>query len=170
MSKMWERADFWPAERIASPEADEFARGLAEGRRTVESELASEREALLQLAGGLDALKPPSIGILATLIVAAVERLVSDIVGDAPIDPMVLIDRAGALAERIAAETEAVLMAHPDDAVLLDEGRIGLRVLVDAGLPRGTVQARVGDAMIEDGVAAALARLRADIVQMGISL
>jgi flagellar assembly protein FliH len=166
MSKMWERADFWPADRVASPVADEFTRGVAEGRRTVESELAAEREALLQLIAGLEALEVPSPGSLAALMMAAVERLVTDIAGNAPVDQALLEERAEALSVFIAGEREMVLAVNPDDvAVFGDRAVIG-----DPALSRGTVQLRVGEAVIEDGVTSALARLRAEIAAMGIAL
>jgi flagellar assembly protein FliH len=166
MSKMWERADFWPADRVASPVADEFTRGVAEGRRTVEAELAAEREVLLQLVAGLEALEAPSPGSLAALMMAAVERLVTDIAGNAPVDQALLEERAEALSVFIAGEREAVLAVNPDDvAVFGDRAVIG-----DPALSRGTVQLRVGEAVIEDGVTSALARLRAEIAAMGIAL
>jgi flagellar assembly protein FliH len=158
MSKMWERADFWPADRVASPVADEFTRGVAEGRRTVEAELAAEREALLQLIAGLEALEAP--------MMAAVERLVTDIAGNAPVDRALLEERAAALSALIVGESELVLAVSPDDVALFGDRA----VIGDPALPRGTVQVRVGEAVIEDGVTSALARLRAEIAAMGIAL
>jgi flagellar assembly protein FliH len=166
MSKMWERADFWPADRVASPVADEFTRGVAEGRRTVEAELAAEREALLQLIAGLEALEAPSPGPVAALMMAAVERLVTDIAGNAPVDRALLEERAAALSALIVGESELVLAVSPDDVALFGDRA----VIGDPALPRGTVQARVGEAVIEDGVTSALARLRAEIAAMGIAL
>ncbi len=166
MSKMWERADFWSTERLALPEADDFARGVAEGRRTVEAELAAEREALLQLVRGLETLEAPSAGLLASLMMVAVERLVIDIVGNMPVDGALLAERAAALSAFLATEAEAVLVVNPHDAELLGD----IAVIGDPALPRGTVQARAGATMIEDGVASALARLRAEIDAMGIAL
>lgn len=166
MSKMWERADFWPAERVALPEADDFGRGLAEGRRTVEAELAGEREALHQMARGLATLETPSTGLLASLMMAAVERLVIDIAGKAPVDRDLLAERAATLAAFIAGEAEPILVANPDDIALLGD----MPVIADPALPHGTVQARVGDRVVEDGVTSALARLRVEIEAMGISL
>ena len=166
MSKMWERADFWPAERLSLPEADDFSRGVAEGRRTVEAELAAEREALLQLARGLETLEAPSAGQLASLMMVAVERLVIDIVGNMPVDGDLLAERAAALSAFLATEAEAVLVVNPHDVEFLGD----IAVFGDPALPRGTVQARAGATMIEDGVASALARLRAEIDAMGIAL
>ena len=97
MSKMWERTEFWPVERReCEPGETDFTRGAAEARRTVEAELAGEREALLQLASALEVLQSPSAALIASLIVAAVERLVVDIAGNAPIDRDLLRERADA--------------------------------------------------------------------------
>ena len=166
MSKMWERADFWPAERVVQPIADDFARGLAEGRRTVEAELAGEREALLQLAGSLETLSPPSSGLIAALVVEAVERLVRDIAGQVPVDGVLLRERADALSAIIAGEGETLLAVHPEDVVLF-EGAVP--VIGDPSLDRGTVQARIAGTIYEDGVMSALERLRAEIARLGLA-
>lgn len=167
MSKMWERADFWPAARIAAPGDDEFARGLAEGRRTAEAELVGEREALLQLATSLENLEPPSGAVLASLIVASVERLVTDIAGNAQVDAALLQERADALAVIIAGETEIVFAVHPDDLSLLDRA---VPVVADSALDRGTVQARTAMSVHEDGALPALHRLRAEMGRLGLTL
>ena len=166
MSKMWERADFWPAERVAMPPVDEFARGVAEGRRTAAAEVAGEREAILQLAASLEALQPPSSGLIASLIMTAVERLVSDIAGHAAIDADLLRERADALAATIAGEGETVLAVHPDDVAMLENG---FSVVGDATLAPGTVQARTAGSTYEDGVMPALARLRGEIARLGMA-
>lgn len=166
MSKMWERADFWPAERTAMPPVDDFARGLAEGRRIVEAEIAGERAALLHLAAALAALQPPSSGLIASLIVAAVERLVTDIAGHAAVDVDLLRERADALGVMIAGESDAVLAVHPDDVALFERG---IPVVGDATLARGTVHARMAGSTYEDGVMPALARLRGEIARLGMA-
>jgi flagellar assembly protein FliH len=165
MSKMWERADFWPTERIVRGEQDDFAQGLAEGRRTVEAELAGEREALFQLAGSLETLQPPSSALIASLIVMTVERLVIDIAGNVPIDGALLRERADSLAALIREEGNFVVAVHPDDMPILDSA---LPVVSDPALDRGTVQARTASEMREDGVMPALSRLRAEIARLGL--
>jgi flagellar assembly protein FliH len=184
MSDMWprrlrdeaRRADFWPPNGsapvapAASCEAEAFARGLEEGRRTVEAEFAGEREALLQMVQAAEALEFPTSGMLASMMVAAVERLVTDIAGKAPIDSALLHDRAEALAGVIAVNMAPVLFVHPDDVVLLDVDRLDLAITTDAELSRGSLQIRAGDERAEDGVQAALSRLRAQIADMGIAL
>ena len=166
MSKMWERADFWPVERSPRADVDDFARGVDEGRRAAEAEFAVEREALLQLAASLEMLQPPSSAVIASLMVAAVERLVADIAGQVPVDAVLLRERADTLAGMIAREGEITLAVHPDDVALLDTATA---VVGDPALGRGTVQARLGSSVYEDGVAPALDRLRAEIVRLGLA-
>lgn len=183
MSNLWSprlrdaarRADFWPSDGVIpasvpmSVEADAFAHGLDEGRRTVEAEFAAEREALLHLTQSLTAFEAPSAGSLATLIVTSVERLVRDIAGSAPIDGDLLRERAEALAAQVAIEAAPMLVLHPDDAALIDVDRLGMPVETDITLARGNVKARAGDAQFEDGVQTALTRLRAQIDALGVA-
>ena len=167
MSKQWQRADFWPTvEAASSPRRDDFARGVEEGRLAAEAEFADDRDVLLQMIGALPALEAPSVGLLASMMMTAVERLVTDIAGNAPIDAILLEERAVALAALIATESAAVLVANPEDVALFG----GKHVVGDATLQRGTVQVRLGEALHEDGVKSALARLRDAIEQMGIAL
>jgi flagellar assembly protein FliH len=186
MSNLWsprlrdeaQRADFWPSDGAESgaptpgisAEAEAFARGLEEGRRTVEAEFAGEREALLQMVHAADALAFPTPGMLASMMVTAVERLVSDIVGNAPVDAVLLRERAAALASLIAVNMAPVLFVHPQDAVLIDVDRLDVAIATDAELSRGSLQIRAGDERAEDGVQAALQRFRAQIAEMGIAL
>jgi hypothetical protein len=165
MSKMWERADFWPTEPSAAPVQDDFARGLAEARRTVEAELAGEREALLQLVTSLEVLQSPSSALIASLIVAAVEQFVTDIAGQAPVDGALLRERAESLAASIAEECHPVLVVHPDDAALLE---LAVPVVGDPLLARGTVQLRTECSIHEDGVAPALDRMRTQMSRLGL--
>jgi len=171
MSREWQRAHFWDADPLAAvpPELDAFGRGFEEGRRTVEAELAAEREALLQLAGAIEAIEPLPAGPLATLMIAAVERLVGDIAGNAPVDAALLSERAQTLARAIAAEADATLALHPDDAALLDSDQFAIPIVPDPSLSRGTVQARARNTVLEDGVKTALDRLRFQIEALGLA-
>ena len=170
MSKQWQRADFWPTvEAASSPRRDDFARGVEEGRLAAEAEFADDRDVLLQMIGALPALEAPSVGLLASMMMTAVERLVTDIAGNAPIDALLLEERAVALAALIATESAAVLVTNPEDVALFG-GKHVVGVVGDATLQRGTVQVRLGEALHEDGVKSALARLRDAIEQMGIAL
>ncbi len=166
MSKMWERAEFWPTERREiAPEENDLARAVAEARRTVEAEFASEREALLQLAGSLEVLQPPSATVIASLIVASVERLVVDIAGNATIDCDLLCERAAQLAAIVADQGEVMLAVHPDDAHLLGST---ISTIGDRSLSRGTVEARTSTTTHEDGVRPALERMHVEMARMGL--
>lgn len=173
----FERMDLWAqacavgtAALAVTPDADVFAQGFENGRRTVEAELAAEREALLQLVLAAEALDSPAAGLLAEMMIVAVERLVSDIAGTAPVDAVLLQERAEALASEIAGHVMPTLLVHPDDAALIDADRLDVALAADANLPRGSLQVRAGAAVVEDGVQAALGRLRAQIAAMGIAL
>lgn len=167
MSKIWERAEFWPAECVSDALVDnEYARGLAEARRTVEAELESERNALLELASSLEALQSPSTTLIASMIVASVERLVLEIAGAAPIDGALLRERADALAAIVADQGEVVLAVHPDDAHLLDPV---IQTIGDPALSRGTVEARTRTMIYEDGLQPALERMHAEIARLGLT-
>jgi flagellar assembly protein FliH len=169
MSKNWARADFWPTDRAVPAVADDYARGLADGRATVEAEFASDREALAQLVAGLDVLTPLSPGALVSLMLATVERLVSDIVGAAPIDAELLNERASALAAFVAGEAEPVLALNPDDLALLADQQLAVGLVADPALARGTVEARTASMVAEDGVGPALARLQREFARLGAS-
>jgi flagellar assembly protein FliH len=171
MSKAWARADFWPTtDRVQMPVADDYDRGLAEGRATVEAELAGDREALAQLIASLEMLMPPSPELLTSMVLATVERLVRDIVGSAPIDAALLNERAAALAALIAGEAEPVLALNPDDLALLDETHLTAQLVADPSLARGTVEARSNAMVAEDGVGPALARMHREFARLGVSL
>lgn len=167
MSRNWARAEFWPTDRVTEPAADDYARGLAAGRATVEAELAGEREALAQLVASLESLAPPSTEVLVSLMLATVERLVRDVVGAAPIDAVLLNERAGALAAFVANEVEPVLALNPDDVALLDNSHLTVRLVADPALARGTVEARSAAMSVEDGVGPAIARLHREFARLG---
>jgi flagellar assembly protein FliH len=168
MSRHWSRADLWPSESVQAPIADDFARGLAEGRRTVEAELASEREALAQLVASLEILTPPSPEAFVSMMLVTVERLVRDVVGSAPIDTALLNERATALATFVAGEAAPVLALHPDDVALLDDAQLSVRLVADPALARGTVEARSAAMLAEDGVGPALTRLQRELLRLGM--
>ena len=169
MSKAWARAEFWPTGRANPPVADDYGRGLAEGRATVEAELASEREALAQLIANLETLAPPPPTVLVALMLATVERLVRDIVGVAAVDAALLNERAVALAAFIAGETAPVLALNPADLALLDDKQVAAQLVADPALARGTIEARSNAMLVEDGVGPALARLYREFAHLGVA-
>lgn len=153
---------------LAPTEIDVFTQGFEEGRRTVELEVAAEREALTRLAESLETLRPEPTQALAALLAETVERLVRQIVGEVELDPALLIQRAERAAQLIGDETApAKLRVHPEDVAVLAPARIGLPVVGDPSLPRGTIMLESGEGWIEDGAEMRLERLRAELDRMG---
>ena len=150
-------------------QADAFAQGFEAGRRTVEMEVAAERDAIARLAEALEVLEPQPTNALAVLMAEAVERLVRQIVGQVEIDKNVLMERAERVAAMIGEDVEpGRLRVHPDDAALLDAARLPVAILGDPSLERGTLLLETGEGWIEDGPAVRLERLRAALDKMGM--
>lgn len=141
-----------------------YARGLIDGRRTVEAEVAAERNALAQLAANLQELKPEPTLPLALLLAETVDRLVKEIVGEVDVDGLKLLARAEAAAALIGDATQpALLRLHPDDAALIGDAQLDVQVEADASLTRGMVRLETADGWVEDGPAVRLDRLRAEL-------
>lgn len=148
--------------------AEAFERGREEGRRTVEMELASERDALNKLVEALDTLQPEPSQALALVLAETVERLVRQIVGTVAVDADLLMARAEAAAALVGDEfAPARLRLHPDDVSLIDPARISVSRVADPTLARGTLILESGEGWIEDGPAIRLERLRAELDRMG---
>lgn len=156
-----------PVDMACQVEEIAYARGIAEGRRTVEAEVAAERAALAELAESLHTLRPEPTLPLALILAETVDRLVREILGEVEIDAVTLLTRAKAAAALIGeASQPARLKAHPDDAAILGQADLDIPVEADASLPRGTVRVETGDGWIEDGPAVRLERLRAELDKM----
>jgi flagellar assembly protein FliH len=153
---------------IDSLKADAFAQGFEAGRRTMEAEIAAERDAVARLAETLEVLQPQPTSALAVMLAEAVERLVRQIVGNVEIDRAFLMERAERAAAMIGEDTDpARLRVHPDDLPLLDPARLNVALLPDPTLMRGTLLLETGEGWIEDGPAVRLERLRAALDKMG---
>ena len=146
---------------------DRYELGLAEGRRTVEAELAAERDALARLAESLETLRPEPTNALALLLAETVDRLVREIIGQVEIDPMVLLERARAAAALIGENVApSKLRVHPDDAEILAPATLEIPIEPDPSLERGSIVLETGNGWIEDGPAVRLERLRAELDKM----
>lgn len=144
------------------PGEDPFEKGLAEGQRLAEAGFAVERGQLLALVAGAEALQDEPSEELAQLIAETVERLVRQIVADAPIDAMWLKDQAETAAALVSeADKARTLWVHPQDAALLMDADIRLPVAADAAMMRGTVRVESSAGWIEHGRAVYLGELRA---------
>jgi len=149
-----------PAPAAAEPADDPFAQGLAEGQRLAEAAFAVEREQLLALVAGAEALQDEPSEELAQLIAETVERLVRQIVGRAPIDAEWLQTQADIAAAMVAeADKARTLWVNPADAALLMDAPIALPVEADPTMMRGTVRIETSAGWIEHGRAVYLNEL-----------
>jgi flagellar assembly protein FliH len=145
-----------------------FADGLAEGRRTVEAEVAAERHAVARLAEALENLQPESPRELGLLLAETVKRLVRQIVGEVEINGEALLERAHAAAELIADETAPVRMRlHPADHERLRDARLDVELVSDSHLAPGTILLETGDGWLEDGPEVRLDKLRSALDLLG---
>ncbi len=155
---------FGPEGNETSREDLAYARGVADGRRAAEAELAAEQAAISQLAESLPGLKPEPTLPLALLLAETVDRLVREIIGEVDIDGLTLLARTRAAAALIGEATQpARLRAHPDDAALFAEASLDIAIETDPSLARGTVMLETAEGWIEDGPAVRLDRLRAEL-------
>lgn len=155
---------FTAEDHAAQREEEAYLRGLADGRRTVEAEIAAERNAIAQLAEALQVLKPEPTLPLAILLTETVDRLVREVVGEVEVDGIRLLARAKAAAALVGEATQpARLRLNPEDAALLADAALEVEIESDAALPRGTVLLETGEGWIEDGPAVRLDRLRAEL-------
>jgi flagellar assembly protein FliH len=149
-------------------EADAYAQGYADARAMIEKEIAAERDAIVQLAGSLEVLKPEPTGALAMLLAETVDKMVRQIVGEVEIDGLTLLARAREAAELIGKDTEpSRLRAHPEDVALLEAAELEIELFADPALERGTLVLETGHGWIEDGPAVRLERLRTALDRMG---
>ncbi|WP_033074447.1 FliH/SctL family protein [Sphingopyxis sp. MWB1] len=163
-----------PADR-AAPEAatpeqadDPFARGLAEGQRLAEAAHNAERHQLLALVAAAEALQDEPSEELAQLIAETVERLVRQIVEDAPINADWLQQQAETAAAMVAeADKARTLWVNPADAALLVDCPVKLPVEADPAMPRGTIRIETSAGWIEHGRAVYLDELRAALGHPG---
>lgn len=155
-------ADTGPANPADLDLDDPFARGLAEGQRVAEAAYVAERHQLLALLAGAEALQDEPSEELAQLIARTVERLVHQIVAEAPIDAEWLQAQAQTAAALVAdADKARTLWVHPEDAALLADCAMPLAVASDPAMMRGTVRIETSTGWIEHGRAVYLDELHA---------
>jgi flagellar assembly protein FliH len=145
---------------MAQQSADAFSEGFAAGHRSATEALSEECAQLRALLAKAEALQPEASDAVAALIAETVLRLVTDIVGNAPVDQALLerrIDEAMAVITECDAARNVVL--HPDDAALLNNGAIALPIVPDATLARGDLRIECASGSIEHGVSQRLEAL-----------
>jgi len=156
--------DSVPVDMAARVEEIAYARGVTEGRATVEAEFAAERDAIGRLAESLQSLRPEPTLPLAMLLAETVDRLVKQIAGEVEIDGLSLLARAKAAAALIGEATQpARLKVHPDDVALFADCDLEIPVEGDLALERGAIMIETADGWIEDGPVIRLQRLRAEL-------
>ena len=142
--------------------ADAFAEGFDAGMRIATENHAADAEASIRLAQALEQLVPAANGALSEMLSAAVIRLVTQIVGEAPVNADLLHQRVEAVAAFITEEQErSALSLNPEDIPLLAGREIAWRIQPDASVARGCVRLDAGDGWIEHGPDVQLPRLKA---------
>lgn len=152
---------------IEQARVEAFTMGFEEGRRLTEESFAVDQDACQRLADALEQLAPASSGTLSTILSAAVIRLVGQIVGEVEVDNALLLERCQAVASFIEdTDGKHALHVNPDDLPLISGSEIGVPVVADASLRRGSVRLDTADGWIEDGPDVRLSRLRAMLDDM----
>ncbi len=167
-----QRRGFQPRhfEPAASPsstacgEHDDFAAGFAEGQRLAQELFAAERQHLLDLIRNAEALQAEPSEEVAVLIANAVERLLTQLTGQAVPD-RAWLEKQVMCAVELIQETDAKrrLRLHPDDAALLADAQFGCAVVPDPDLARGEIRVECSTGWVEQGIPVNLARLRTDL-------
>ena len=152
---------------IEQARADAFAEGFDAGMRIAHENLASDEEVRTRLGHALDQLVPAANGALSSLLSAAVIRLVTQIVGETPIDADLLARRVEAVAAFIDdSQSRSSLHLNPEDIALLDGREIGFVLTPDSDVARGGVRLETADGWIEDGPDVQISRLKAMLDDM----
>jgi flagellar assembly protein FliH len=151
-----------PVDPIEEAAREAFLMGFQEGERVTRETLEADNAARAELASALQLLAQTGEGTLATLLSQAVIRLVTQIIGEVPIDEEVLRERCTAVAACIDSDdARAVLEVSPEDLPLLQMEQIGVTLAPNPDLPRGSVRLATADGWVEDGPDVRLARLKA---------
>lgn len=150
------------ADPLELARADGFAQGLDEGLRVATETFAADQEVKLKLANALELVAPAANGALSPLLSAAVIRLVTQIVGELPINTELLTQRVEAVAAFIEEEQgRHSLHINPEDISLLDGHEFGFAVIADNSVARGNIRLDTADGWIEHGLDVQLSRLKA---------
>ncbi|CAM3257659.1 hypothetical protein SPAN111604_13595 [Sphingomonas antarctica] len=149
---------------VAHGSHDDFAMGFAEGQRLAQELFATERQQLLDLIRNAETLQSEPSEELAVLIANAVERLLTQLVGQSIPDRAWLEAQVSRAVELIQ-ETDAQrrLRLHPEDAALLMDVQLGCAIIPDNTLQRGEIRVECSNGWVEHGVPVNLARLRTEL-------
>jgi len=148
-----------PVEQAAQ---EAFVQGFQEGDRLAREAMEQDNAARTELAAAIQLLAQSGEGTLATMLSHAVVRLVTQIIGEVPIDAHVLTERCEAVAACIDDDdARTVLQVSPADLPLLEMEQIGVALAANPDLPRGSVRLATTDGWVEDGPDVRLDRLKA---------
>lgn len=141
-----------------------YQRGFDEGQKVMadaNTELIAVSE---RLSASIDSLKPVLSGQICEIILGALSALLENTAGFAVPDHEILAKRCNDLAILAQRElTNAQLHIHPADRALLGDAQIGLPVIDDPNLMRGTISIAHQDGYLEQGTQPVLDELKAMI-------
>jgi flagellar assembly protein FliH len=141
--------------------ADAFSQGFDAGHRTATEALSEECAQLRALLTKAEALQHEPSEAVTALITETVLRLVTEIVGNAPVDQAMLEQRiTQAMAVVTECDAARALVLHPDDHALLADCNMSLPLMVDPDMPRGDLRIDCAAGSIEHGVSLHLSALR----------
>jgi flagellar assembly protein FliH len=147
-----------------APVADLYALGFEEGQQMAAQAFEIEQATLMKLIASADALQSEPSEELAVLIGEAVDRLVSEIIGNAPIDRDWLNTHAKRAADMVAeCDSARTMWVHPDDLPLIDSNLISLTLMSDPEAKRGSIRIDCSTGWIEHGTALYLDELRTEL-------
>lgn len=148
-----------PIEQAAQ---EAFVQGFQEGERVTREAAALDDSARAELAQAITLLAQSGEGAMAAMLSHAVIRLVTQIIGEVPIDEHLLKARCEAVAACIDGDdAKAVLEVNPEDLPLLQAEEVGIALAANPELPRGSVRLATADGWVEDGPDVRLDRLKA---------
>ena len=146
------------------PPPDLYALGFEDGQQSAAAVFEIERAAFQKLIASANALQSEPSEELAVLISEAVERLVSEIIGNAPIDRDWLNTHARRAADMVAdCDAARTMWVHPDDLPLIDSNAISLTLMPDPEAARGSIRIDCSTGWIEHGTALYLDELRSEL-------
>ncbi|MET0239020.1 MAG: flagellar biosynthesis protein [Sphingobium sp.] len=142
-----------------------FITGFQEGERVTREAMEADDTARADLAHAISQLGGMEEGTLASLLSQAVMRLVTQIVGEVPVDEDRLAERCAAIAACIDPdEGKAMLEVNPLDLPLIPDN--GVKLVANAAIARGSVRLATSEGWIEDGPEVRLSRLQAALDDM----
>ncbi len=139
-----------------------FVIGFQEGERVTREAFEADDSLRREIIAAIGQLGGVGEGALASMLSHAVLRLVTQIVGEVPVDEVRLAERCAAIAAHIDPDDgKAVLEVNPLDLPLIPVDGLGVALTPNPQLSRGSVRLATSDGWIEDGPDVRLSRLAA---------